>query len=46
MYTAVEDFGSAMAKLRELGFAVNGEACELVFTAAADVEVDDEAFTK
>jgi hypothetical protein len=35
-----------MAKLRELGFAVDGEACELVYTAAAEVEVDDEAFAK
>lgn len=46
VFTAVEDFGSAVAKLRELGFAVNGEASELVFRAATEVEVDDEAFAK
>lgn len=46
LFTAVEDFGSAMSKLRELGFEVNGEACELVYRAGAEVEVDDEAFAK
>jgi hypothetical protein len=46
VFTAVEDFGSAMAKLRELGFSVDGEASELVYRAGAEVEVDDEAFAK
>jgi hypothetical protein len=46
VYTAVEDFSSAMTKLRELGFAVNGEASELVYRPGAEVEVDDEAFAK
>lgn len=42
----MEDFGSAVSKLQAAGFAVNTEACELVYLAAADVEVDDEAFAK
>ncbi|KAI8473710.1 MAG: transcriptional regulator TACO1-like protein [Monoraphidium minutum] len=46
VFTAVEDFGSSIAKLRELGFAVNGEASELVYLPGAEVEVDDEAFAK
>jgi hypothetical protein len=46
VFTAVEDFALAMGKLRELGFSVNAEACELVYRPGAEVEVDDEAFTK
>lgn len=44
--TPVEGFGAAVAKLQELGFSVNAEACELVYVPAAEVEVDDEAFAK
>lgn len=36
-----------MAKLRELGFAVNSEESELVYRGTAEVAVDDEeAFAK
>ncbi|KAG1678986.1 hypothetical protein FOA52_013049 [Chlamydomonas sp. UWO 241] len=46
VFTAVEAYGSASAKLKELGFKVNTEESELVYRANAPVEVDDDAFHK
>ncbi|MEW5320394.1 MAG: hypothetical protein WDW38_011469 [Sanguina aurantia] len=46
VYMSVEEFFSAQAKLKELGFSVNAEQSELIYKAGVAVEVDDEAFAK
>lgn len=46
LYTQVEAFASAIAKLQELGLKVNVEQSELVYRGTAEVAVDDEAFQK
>lgn len=46
VFVPVESFASAKTALRGLGMNVNEEESDLVFKAAAPVEVDDEAFAK
>ncbi len=46
VFVPVESFASGKNALRGLGMNVNEEESDLVFRAAAPVEVDDEAFAK
>ncbi|GLC47402.1 hypothetical protein PLESTB_001960000 [Pleodorina starrii] len=46
VFVPVEAFAAAKGTLRQLGFSVNEEDSDLVFKAAAPVEVDDEAFSR
>ncbi|KAG2500500.1 hypothetical protein HYH03_001278 [Edaphochlamys debaryana] len=46
VFVPVEAYTSAKATLRTLGFTVNEEDSDLVYKAAAPVEVDDDAFAK
>lgn len=39
VYTSVEEFFNAQAKLKELGFSVNAEQSELIYKAGVAVEV-------
>eukprot|EP00877_Chromochloris_zofingiensis_P013246 jgi/Chrzof1/8175/Cz03g00150.t1 len=46
VYTQADQFGSTVAKLRDLGFTINSEESELVYRPTAEVEVDDESFSR
>ncbi|PNW86836.1 hypothetical protein CHLRE_02g097550v5 [Chlamydomonas reinhardtii] len=46
LFVPVEAFSSTKTAMRGLGFSVNEEDSDLVFRAAAPVEVDDEAFAR
>ncbi|KXZ44773.1 hypothetical protein GPECTOR_62g888 [Gonium pectorale] len=46
VFVPVEAFSSTKATLKGLGFSVNEEDSDLVFKAAAPVEVDDESFSR
>lgn len=46
VYVPIEEFSAAKGKLAAAGFAVNQEESELIFKAAAPVEVDDDAFAR
>ena len=42
--TAVEDFGSVSASLREQGLTINAEASGLAYVPLVTADVDDETF--
>ncbi|GIM09916.1 hypothetical protein Vretimale_13713, partial [Volvox reticuliferus] len=46
VFVPVEAFAAAKGTLRQLGFTVNEEDSDLVYKAAAPVEVDDDSFNR
>lgn len=46
IFSTMEDFGPALAKLGASGLALDRDESSLVYRAAVPVEVEDEAFDK
>ncbi|GLI68298.1 hypothetical protein VaNZ11_012659 [Volvox africanus] len=46
VFVPVEAFAAAKGTLRQLGYSVNEEDSDLVYKAAAPVEVDDDSFSR